>query len=136
RQEPKAPSLGKTPIGIGLWVGSAATPPTLREALNRAAGDPSTPEQLTTCPSCGAPLTWRITPRESIVECSSEAINCEYAACGRRSSDRPPRSVALQSRRVRSSTAIPISSLHQGSTRRILALPLPTPRDLADCTSV
>jgi len=30
------PDLGKTPIGIGLWVGAAATPLTLDDALNRA----------------------------------------------------------------------------------------------------
>ncbi len=73
------PDLGKGPIGIGLWVGAAATPLTLRDALNRAQGDPSTPEQLTNCPSCGARLRWKITPRESIVECPSEASACDLA---------------------------------------------------------
>src|SRR5262249_30768154 len=46
--------LGTVPIGIGLWVGAAATPLTLQDALNRSPGDPSTPEQLTACPCCGA----------------------------------------------------------------------------------
>jgi hypothetical protein len=78
------PDLGKTPISIGLWVGAAATPLTLQEALNRAPGDPSTPEQLTTCPGCGARLTWRLTPKESFVECPSEPSSCELAASGSR----------------------------------------------------
>ncbi len=79
-----APDLGKRPIGIGLWVGAAATPLTLKDALNRAPGDPSTPEQLTTCPACGSRLNWRITPRESFVECASAASVCELAATGAR----------------------------------------------------
>ncbi len=87
RGEAKAaglPTLGKTPISIGLWVGAAATPLTLKDALNRAPGDPSTPEQLTTCPCCGVKLNWRLTPRESFVECSSDTSNCELAATGAR----------------------------------------------------
>jgi hypothetical protein len=78
------PDLGKAPIGIGLWVGAAATPLTLQDAVNRAPGDPSTPEQLTMCPSCGAKLTWRITSRESFVECASPTSSCELAASGAR----------------------------------------------------
>jgi len=78
------PDLGKTAISIGLWVGAAATPLTLQDALHRPAGDPSTPEQLTACPCCGARLSWRLTPRESLVECSSEASGCELAASGAR----------------------------------------------------
>jgi len=74
------PDLGESPIGIGLWVGSAATPPTLEEALKPSRGDSSTPEQLTICPGCGAKLTWRVTPKESSVECPSEASRCDLAA--------------------------------------------------------
>ena len=68
----KIPKLGKKPIGIGLWVGAAATPLTLKDAVNRVEGDPSTPIQLTACPCCGSGLDWKITSKESIVECSSQ----------------------------------------------------------------
>ena len=78
------PALGKTEIGIGLWVGAAATPPTLQEALNRSPDDPSTPEQLTNCPCCGTKLSWKLTPRESIVECESDPAVCELAESGPR----------------------------------------------------
>lgn len=78
------PNLGSVPIGIGLWVGAAATPLTLRDALNRSPGDSSTPEQLTACPACGAELRWKITPKESIVDCTSDGRKCEYAAHGAR----------------------------------------------------
>jgi hypothetical protein len=78
------PHLGKEPIGIGLWVGAAATPMTLKDALDRSPGDPSTPEQLTTCPCCGSMLSWKLTPRESIVECVSDTASCELAASGSR----------------------------------------------------
>jgi hypothetical protein len=80
----KTPQLGKAPIGIGLWVGATATPRTLRDALNHRPGDPSTPEQLTVCPSCGAELDWKLTPRESVVQCPSAAAKCEYATSGSR----------------------------------------------------
>ena len=79
-----APQLGSAPIGVGLWVGAASTPLTLRDALNRQPGDSSTPEQLTVCPACRADLRWKITPKESIVECTSDAKKCEYAAHGAR----------------------------------------------------
>jgi len=78
------PFLGETPIGIGLWVGAGATPLTLRDALNRAPGDPSTPEQLTSCPCCGSELEWKLTPRESFVECTSEDGRCALAQTGAR----------------------------------------------------
>lgn len=78
------PDLGKAPIGIGLWVGVAATPLTLKEALDRSPGDPSTPEQLTACPCCGGKLSWKLSPRESIVECTSESSSCELAQTGPR----------------------------------------------------
>ncbi len=76
--------LGAVPVGIGLWVGAAATPLTLQEALNRPPGDPSTPEQITNCPCCGAMLNWKLSPRESIVECTADASRCELAESGRR----------------------------------------------------
>ncbi|MEX2376388.1 MAG: helicase-related protein [Dehalococcoidia bacterium] len=76
------PNLGDAPIGIGLWVGAAATPLTLRDALNRASGDPSTPEQLTTCPCCGSKLNWKLTPKKSTVECTTEPSGCALAATG------------------------------------------------------
>ena len=81
---PKLPNLGTAQIGVGLWVGVAATPLTLREALTRSPGDPSTPEQLTTCPCCGAKLKWKLSPRESTVECTSDASTCELAESGPR----------------------------------------------------
>jgi len=76
--------LGKTPIGIGLWVGAATTPNTLRDQLNRAQGDPSTAEQLISCPSCGTKLLWKFNPKESVVECPSEASRCNLARTGSR----------------------------------------------------
>lgn len=76
------PKLGKVPIGIGLWVGAAATPLTLRDALNRPPDDPSTPEQLTICPCCGSRLRWKLSPKESIVTCPTEAPGCALAALG------------------------------------------------------
>lgn len=76
--------LGAKPIGIGLWVGAAATPLTLKEAINRAPGDPSTPEQLTTCPCCGAKLSWKLSATESVVECTADVGTCELAATGSR----------------------------------------------------
>src|SRR5258708_31582931 len=76
--------LGTAPIGIGLWVGAAATPLTLQEALNRSPGDPSTPEQLTTCPCCGAKLSWKLSPRESTVECTADSATCALAETGAR----------------------------------------------------
>lgn len=78
------PKLGTSPIGIGLWVGAAATPLTLQEALNRSPGDPSTPEQLTSCPCCRSKLSWKLTSRESIVECTSQGASCELAQSGAR----------------------------------------------------
>jgi len=77
-------ALGNTQIGIGLWVGAAATPATLKDALARPVGDPSTPEQLTMCPCCGKKLNWKLTPKESVVECSSQGLGCELAQSGAR----------------------------------------------------
>lgn len=79
-----SPDLGSAPIGIGLWVGASATPLTLQEALNRSPGDPSTPEQITACPCCGSKLSWKLSPRESIVECLSNSDSCSLASTGAR----------------------------------------------------
>lgn len=78
------PNLGAAQIGIGLWVGAAATPLTLQDAIRRPPGDPSTPEQLIFCPCCNSKLSWRLTPRESIVECTSQGSSCEFAESGAR----------------------------------------------------
>jgi hypothetical protein len=74
--------LGRTPVGIGLWVGAAATPLTLKDALGLGPGDPSTPKQLMKCPCCGVELDWRITRQQSTVQCVSSAETCAYAASG------------------------------------------------------
>jgi hypothetical protein len=76
------PDLGKVPIGIGLWVGAATTPLTLADALNRPPGDSSSPEQLTVCPCCGTKLSWKLSPKESLVECTD--TECELALSGKR----------------------------------------------------
>jgi hypothetical protein len=73
--------LGSRPIGIGLWVGAAATPLTLQDACRPQPGDSSTAKQLVTCPCCGAELVWKITPKASLVECPSKD-QCEYATKG------------------------------------------------------
>lgn len=74
--------LGVRPIGIGLWVGAAATPLTLREALDRPTGHPSTPKQLINCPCCQKELFWHLAPAKSTVRCKSEPAQCEFAATG------------------------------------------------------
>lgn len=78
-----APELGRAPIGIGLWVGAAATPLTLQDALKQPPGNPSTPEQLTTCPCCGAKLSWKLTAKECVVECTAQGP-CELFESGAR----------------------------------------------------
>ena len=77
------PNLGTSSIGIGLWVGASATPLTLKDALDRGQGE-SRPDQLTECPCCGSTLKWKLTPKESIVECNADPIHCELAATGTR----------------------------------------------------
>lgn len=74
----KGPNLGKTPIGIGLWVGQAATPTTLKEAMENPPNHPSRPEQLSTCPCCEKPLKWRIDSKESSVTCPTGSA-CELS---------------------------------------------------------
>ena len=76
------PDLGSSPIGIGLWVGTGATPNTLRDAFDQDQSSPSTFRQLTSCPGCGGSLRWSVTPSESTVKCPSEPTKCELAATG------------------------------------------------------
>ena len=76
------PDLGSSPIGIGLWVGTRATPNTLRDAMDQAQDSPSTYRQLTSCPGCGGTLSWSVTRSQSTVKCSSDASKCELAASG------------------------------------------------------
>ena len=76
------PNLGASPIGIGLWVGGDATPNSLRNAVDQSQDSPVSYRQITSCPACGEMLTWRVTPSESSVKCSSEAHKCELAATG------------------------------------------------------
>lgn len=48
------------PISLGLWVGGDSTPNTIAEAdLALRQGAASTPAQLTRCPCCRTPLSWR-----------------------------------------------------------------------------
>jgi len=75
--------LGKDPISLGLWVGSAATPNSLRdakEALQKLlAGDEvleGNPYQLLACPWCGQKLT----PRDYRVGARLE-IRCSRVGC-------------------------------------------------------
>ena len=79
-----SPNLGESPIGIGLWVGGAATPNTLREALDQSSDSSSTHEQITSCPACGNNLRWRLTSQEASVECVSDPTVCDLAASGSR----------------------------------------------------
>lgn len=77
------PKLGKTPIGIGLWVGAAATPLTLKDACDKKEGDPSTPKQLLSCPLCDAELDWALSKRECVVSCPGDSGKaCELAQSG------------------------------------------------------
>ena len=79
---PGVPDLGRSPIGIGLWVGSGATPNTLRDAFDQSQDSPSTYRQITGCPACGKMLKWKVTPSRSVVKCSSDPSECELAALG------------------------------------------------------
>lgn len=81
RENPEA--LGKEPISLGLWVGSAATPNTLLEAKDALqkllAGEEvleGNPYQLLACPWCGQNLT----PRDYRVGVRLE-IRCSRAGC-------------------------------------------------------
>ena len=78
----KIPDLGSSPIGIGLWVGSSATPNTLQEALDRSDDSPATYQQITNCPACAQPLDWKVTPRESTARCTSDSSKCALSGTG------------------------------------------------------
>ena len=78
------PDLGESPIGIGLWVGGAATPNSLRDAVERNADSPSTPEQITACPACQNALRWKVSSQETSVECVADPTICDLAASGPR----------------------------------------------------
>lgn len=80
QRDGELPDLGAQPIGLGLWVGVAATPLTLKDALSRSASDASTPEQISACPCCGETLSWKLSPRGSSVKCPTEHGGCELAA--------------------------------------------------------
>lgn len=85
------PRLGQTPIGIGLWVGAAATPQTVKDAQKdvqvtmgqRRIGSP-TAAQLRACPCCHSELSWTVPKAGAVVECKSAPERCELAATGAR----------------------------------------------------
>ncbi|MDV2978194.1 UNVERIFIED_CONTAM: helicase-related protein [Actinomycetes bacterium ARC8] len=84
----ETPSLGQKPFSIGLWVGSAAVPNTLRDAVSAlrklergelvAEGNPC---QIKACPWCGTYLpvdSYKVIPRTRLkVSCANK--NCEFA---------------------------------------------------------
>ena len=76
------PDLGRSPIGIGLWVGGAATPNTLKDAFTQKEDSPSTHKQITNCPACSQPLDWKVAPHESTAKCTSEFSKCDLAGSG------------------------------------------------------
>ena len=50
--------------------------------MDQRLDSPSTYRQITSCPACGEMLSWRVTPSESSVRCSSDPSKCELAATG------------------------------------------------------
>lgn len=80
--EADIPDLGHSPIGIGLWVGTRATPNTLRDAVAQRQDSPSTYQQITACPCCRELLRWSVTRTQSTVRCSSDPCKCELSASG------------------------------------------------------
>jgi Helicase conserved C-terminal domain len=76
RKEAKEPRFGNTCFSIGLWVGSSATPNTVKEAANRQEGASSDHRQLMECPCCHAKLTW--TPNQ---RCDEMAVRCRSKDC-------------------------------------------------------
>lgn len=83
RAEPswsKSPArLGSDPIGIGLWVGQAATPLKLKDACSLTSDEFGTYKQLTTCPACGEKLVWNVSRSKSSVKCPSAPSECVLA---------------------------------------------------------
>ena len=73
------PDLGTSPIGIGLWVGSGATPNNLNEAVQQRPDSPSTYRQIINCPACGEALVWKVSRSESSVSCPSDPTACILA---------------------------------------------------------
>lgn len=70
-------ALGSVPFSIGLWVGSNATPNTVKDAAEVfLQGKPHSPAQLEDCPACGTRLHWRPTDDLSAVE-----VRCTNASC-------------------------------------------------------
>lgn len=76
-------SLGHAPIGIGLWVGSSATPNSLKDAKT-AEGEVS-PRQLKCCPVCNEEqLRWYSKDDDFIVACGNEHCDRGDAQCNDR----------------------------------------------------
>src|SRR4051812_31098217 len=72
-------TLGQSPMSIGLWVGSGATPNTVQKARQQA-GENDKAKQLSKCPCCNqTSLKWDAAPTTPryVVICTN-AI-CEFA---------------------------------------------------------
>jgi hypothetical protein len=67
--------LGSTSFSLGLWVGGAATPLTIREACTAGPQSPSSARQLTSCPACGGRLRWNDSgaPKAIYAVCENDA---------------------------------------------------------------
>jgi superfamily II DNA or RNA helicase len=75
-----SPDLGPRPFSIGLWVGQAATPSTIKDAKLVQPGSPSTYAQLTECPACHGRLAWHVTTK---CAATCDAPTCELGRTGR-----------------------------------------------------
>lgn len=75
--------LGAAPISLGLWVGGAATPLKLKEAVSKSEIGERPYAQVTHCPACGKKLKWQVSLQASKVVCRSDSSECEIAANGR-----------------------------------------------------
>lgn len=72
------------PISLGLWVGSASSPNTVKDAVEAlAGGGESTPVQLTQCPCCGGELRWAPSPEGDRIWAACEAAGCELGGAMR-----------------------------------------------------
>ncbi|MCE9575769.1 MAG: DNA/RNA helicase [Deltaproteobacteria bacterium] len=80
RTGPASRDLGPRAFSIGLWVGQAATPSTIKEAKLVQPGSPSTYAQVTECPACQGRLAWQVTTK-CVASCDSPT--CELARTGR-----------------------------------------------------